>query len=31
MGLSVEDVEVISGDSVLSPMGGGSWDHVVLR
>ena len=25
MGLEVENVEVISGDSVLSPMGGGSW------
>ena len=25
LGLDVEDVEIISGDSVLSPMGGGSW------
>lgn len=25
LGLALEDVEVISGDSVLSPMGGGSW------
>ena len=25
LGLRLEDVEIISGDSVLSPMGGGSW------
>ncbi|MFY0612466.1 MAG: xanthine dehydrogenase family protein [Hyphomicrobiaceae bacterium] len=25
LGLTVENVEVISGDSMLSPMGGGSW------
>jgi carbon-monoxide dehydrogenase large subunit len=25
MGLEVENVEIISGDSVLSPVGGGSW------
>ncbi|MGI9478407.1 MAG: xanthine dehydrogenase family protein molybdopterin-binding subunit [Hyphomicrobiaceae bacterium] len=25
LGVTVEDVEVISGDSVLSPVGGGSW------
>ncbi len=25
LGLRLDDVEVISGDSVLSPMGGGSW------
>ena len=25
LGIPLEDVEVISGDSVLSPMGGGSW------
>lgn len=25
LGLSIEDVEILSGDSLVSPMGGGSW------